>query len=68
MGRIRRRSACTHGPQVRKRSATAWSVMEEDVNPLVLAFLQQRGRELSEEKTSITHLAGVYGALRCKTS
>jgi hypothetical protein len=28
MGHICRSSACTHGPQARKRSATDWSVMD----------------------------------------
>jgi len=31
-------------------------VLEEEVKPLVTAFLQQRGLELSEEKTRITHI------------
>src|SRR6266853_2268420 len=28
MGDLRRNSACIHGPQARKRSATAWSVID----------------------------------------
>src|SRR5215468_10105331 len=28
MGSMRRSNACTHGPQARKRSATAWSVID----------------------------------------
>src|SRR5262249_16414910 len=31
-------------------------VLEEEVKPLVTDFLQQRGLELSEEKTRITHI------------
>src|SRR4030095_5650694 len=31
-------------------------VLEEEVRPLVMDFLQQRGLELSEEKTKITHI------------
>jgi RNA-directed DNA polymerase len=31
-------------------------VLEKEVRPLVMDFLQQRGLELSEEKTTITHI------------
>src|SRR5215813_6122148 len=31
-------------------------ILENEVKPLVVAFLQERGLELSEEKTTITHI------------
>ena len=31
-------------------------VLEDEVKPLVIAYLQPRGLELSEEKTRITHI------------
>jgi RNA-directed DNA polymerase len=31
-------------------------VLEEEVNPLVVDFLRERGLELSQEKTTITHI------------
>ncbi|TCP60105.1 group II intron reverse transcriptase/maturase, partial [Baia soyae] len=37
-------------------TANSKEILEQEVKPLVKEFLQERGLELSEEKTSITHI------------
>jgi RNA-directed DNA polymerase len=37
-------------------SGSSQDVLEHEVKPIVVAFLQERGRELSAEKTAITRL------------
>ncbi len=37
-------------------TASSKEMLENDVKPIVKAFLQERGLELSEEKTKITHI------------
>ena len=59
MGRIRRRSAVTHGPQARKRAATAWSVMDSDRAVQVPATARQGGSHPQEKKTTRKRCAGV---------
>src|SRR3989442_15183240 len=33
------------------------TMLEKEIKPLVIAFLQERGLDLSQEKTTITHIA-----------
>jgi RNA-directed DNA polymerase len=37
-------------------TGTSKELLEEEVRPLVQQFMRQRGLELSEEKTRITHI------------
>ncbi len=38
-------------------TGASWEVLEDEVKPLVDAFMRERGLELSPEKTVITHIA-----------
>ena len=44
-------------------TGTSQRLLEEEVKPLVTKFLQERGLELSQEKTRITHIADGFDFL-----
>jgi RNA-directed DNA polymerase len=44
-------------------TGSAQALLEREVKPLVIGFLQERGLELSQEKTKITHIADGFDFL-----
>jgi site-specific DNA recombinase len=44
-------------------TSSSQTQLEKEVKPLVIGFLQERGLELSEEKTKITHIADGFDFL-----
>ena len=44
-------------------TGSSQTLLEKEVKPLVIGFLQERGLELSQEKTTITHIADGFDFL-----